>query len=338
MHYICAMSIVTISSNSTKPKYKQIVESVEEAISDGRLKKGDKLPSLNAIKQRHLVSRDTVLMAFGELKLRGIIESAVGKGYFVLSEEVSVKQKVFLLFDELNAFKEELYNAFVNALNKNIRVDIFFHHFNKKVFNSLITENSSSYTQFVIMPANLKNIKSTIALLPQDKVYILDQHPNELKEYPGISQNFKKDMFEGLNKASNYLKKYSQLILVDSSDKQPRALIDGFALFCEMNNKTHQIISTLNEANLVNGALYVILEDKDLIKLIKLAKTHSLRIAKDLGVISYNDTMFKEIIGQGITTISTDFKHMGKRLAEMINANEKIQIENPNQFTLRNSI
>lgn len=332
------MSIVRISSKSTKPKYKQIVVSIEEAIESGRLKKGDQLPSLNAIKQRHSVSRDTVLMAFNELKTRGIIESAVGKGYFVLSEAVSVKQKVFLLFDELNGFKEELYNAFVKALQNNARVDIFFHHFNSKVFASLITENAGAYTQYVIMPANLKDTQKVIGILPQDRVYILDQHPEELRHYPGISQNFKKDVFEGLTAAIDLLKKYQQLVLVDSSDRQPRDLIEGFEMFCKMHHKSYEIVSGFQSEFLKRGSLYLILEDRDLIRFIKMAKDQSLTLAKDIGVISYNDTILKEIVGEGIATISTDFKHMGKRLAEMINANEKQQIENPNRFILRTSL
>ena len=47
-------------------------------------------------------------------------------------------------------------------------------------------------------------------------------------------------------------------------------------------------------------------------------KSENLTLAKDIGVISYNDTLLKEIVEGGITTITTDFNVMGKRLAEMI--------------------
>ena len=45
-----------------------------------------------------------------------------------------------------------------------------------------------------------------------------------------------------------------------------------------------------------------------------------------------------EIVEGAITTISTDFKMMGKRLAEMILNEEKAQIENPNHLIIRNSL
>ena len=102
------MEIVKIKENYGKPKYKQIIASIEDAILNGVLKKGDKLPSLNRIKDQHSLSRDTVLTAFNELKTRGIIQSIVGKGYYITSENVEVNQKIFLLFDEFNSFKEDL--------------------------------------------------------------------------------------------------------------------------------------------------------------------------------------------------------------------------------------
>ena len=48
--------------------------------------------------------------------------------------------------------------------------------------------------------------------------------------------------------------------------------------------------------------------------------------------------MLKEIVEGGITTISTDFKKMGNRLAQMIINNEKLKIENPNALILRESL
>lgn len=48
--------------------------------------------------------------------------------------------------------------------------------------------------------------------------------------------------------------------------------------------------------------------------------------------------MLKEIVADGITTISTDFNLMGKSLAEMILNNQQVKIENPSRLILRKSI
>ena len=44
-----------------------------------------------------------------------------------------------------------------------------------------------------------------------------------------------------------------------------------------------------------------------------------------IGIISYNETPLKKVVENGITTISTDFKAMGKLLANMILENKKVR-------------
>ncbi len=330
--------MIKIQSNIRVPKYKQIINSIEELIVSGVLHKGDQIPSINKIKNDHNLSRDTVLMAFNELKNRGIIQSVVGKGYYVSSENVSVTQKIFLLFDELNSFKEDLYNSFLENLGNDIQVDIFFHHFNKNIFSKLILDNVGDYNYYVIMPANLKSTNSDIKNLPKDKVYILDQIHEDLSAYPGVFQNFEKAIFNNLNSAKHLIKKYKNLVLVNDENKQPTGILDGFEKFCKKYNLKYEIVNNLKEKTPVSGNLYIIPDDINLLRIIKKLKELKLVLAKDIGVISYNDTLLKEIVEGGITTISTDFNAMGKQLAEMILNKEQTQIENPNNLILRNSI
>ncbi len=330
--------MIKIQSNIRVPKYKQIISSIEELIVSGVLHKGDQIPSINKIKNDHNLSRDTVLMAFNELKNRGIIQSVVGKGYYVSSENVSVTQKIFLLFDELNSFKEDLYNSFLENLGNDIQVDIFFHHFNKNIFSKLILDNVGDYNYYVIMPANLKSTNEDIKNLPKDKVYILDQIHEDLSAYPGVFQNFEKAIFNNLNSAKHLIKKYKNLVLVNDENKQPIGILDGFEKFCKKYNLKYEIVDNLKEKTPVSGDLYIIPDDINLLRIIKKLKELKLILAKDIGVISYNDTLLKEIVEGGITTISTDFNAMGKQLAEMILNKEQTQIENPNNLILRNSI
>lgn len=332
------MGIVDSTLSPRAPKYKQIVSSIEEAICNGILKKGDRLPSLNKLKVEQAVSRDTVLAAFNILKTRGIIKSVVGKGYYVASENVTVNQKIFLLFDELNSFKEDLYNAFLNAMNDNIQVDIFFHHFNIEVFSKLIDVHAGDYSYYVIMPANLKETAPIIERLPIDKVYILDQLPAELSQYPAIYQNFKKDIYNSLEMALEKIEKYTRLLLLYSEKNQPKGILDGFNLFCEEHYLQHEVTNTIENRVLSPGELFIVLDDTNLIKIIKRIKDSNMVLARDIGIISYNDTLLKEIVEGGITTISTNFKHMGERLASMILNNEHAQVENPNQLIIRKSL
>ena len=332
------MSTITIKEDIGIPKYKQIIQSIETAIVDKIYKRGDKLPSINSVKNRHNLSRDTVLIAYNDLKVRGIIQSFPGKGYYVINENISVVQKIFLLFDELNTFKEDLYNSFLNNLDSNIEVDIYFHHFNHDVFSKLIYDNLGNYNYYVIMPANLENTGSVIDKLPQEKVYILDQTHKELSQYPAIYQNFEKDIFNSLTKGLQHIKKYQKLILLFKSQKQPLGMKKGFKAFCKMNAFEHEVIDTLQDVTPKKGEIYLIPDDRNLIVAIKKIKKERLLLGKQIGIISYNETILKEIVEGGITTISTDFNKMGKRLAEMIMNKEQIVIENSNDLIIRNSL
>ncbi|MDB2571898.1 transcriptional regulator, partial [Polaribacter sp.] len=109
-------------------------------------------------------------------------------------------------------------------------------------------------------------------------------------------------------------------------------------LFCAQYGIQNKIINTLTDRELFKGELYIILDDKNLIRIIKRIKDEHLILAKDIGIISYNDTLLKEIVEGGITTISTNFNLMGERLAEMILNSEFAQVENPNRLILRKSL
>ncbi|WP_203256824.1 GntR family transcriptional regulator [Hyunsoonleella ulvae] len=330
--------MIKINNKISTPKYQQIVFSIEKAILEGKLKKGDQIPSLNAVKEKHSLSRDTVLMAFNDLKSRGVIQSVVGKGYYVTSENITVKQTVFLLFDELNSFKEDLYNAFINNLNDSFKVDIYFHHFNPDVFNKIIEDNIGNYNNYVIMPANLNDTHHALKKLPHEDVYILDQMPEELQSYSGIYQNFEKDICQNLEKVTSHIKKYDKLILIFSSKKQPTGMKEGFIKFCKHHDLYYSILESMKDKTLEKGELYIVPEDKQLLRIIKKMKLKQYALAKDIGIISYNDTLLKEIVEGGITTISTDFTAMGERLAEMIQNNTNQHIENPNRLILRHSL
>jgi len=330
--------MIKIKSKIGIPIYRQIISSIEEDIESGTLKKGDQLPSINKIKNDHRLSRDTVLMAFNDLKNRGIIKSVIGKGYYVSNEDVKVLQKIFLFFDELNAFKEDLLNAFLENLGNNIQVDIFFHHFNKEIFSKLIYDNIGNYNYYVIMPANLEGTGFDIQNLPINKVYILDQIHDDLFKYSAIYQNFDKAIYNNMTKVLDVIRKYNKIVLAFDELKQPKGIRNGFLRFCEENGFPYEIVGTLKHRHIEKRGLYFILDDVNLLTVIKKAKELKYTLSEDIGVISYNDTLLKEIVANGITTISTDFNVMGKRLATMILNKEQVQIENPINLIFRNSL
>lgn len=330
--------MITTKNNNGTPKYKQIILSVEKAIEDKILCENEKLPSINKVCITHSVSRDTVLQAYNELKKRGIVYAILGKGYYVKSTEIKPKQRIFLLFDELNIFKEDLYNSFVNSIGDNAEVDLFFHHFNVDSFRKLVQESKGSYTQYVIMPTCFTEAPDIIKTLPVHNVYILDQTNPQLNTYPAVYQNFVKDIYEGLLKGKNQLQKYTKLIMLFPGFREPLGMKIGFEKFCQEYHFEYEVQTEFTNERVIQGAVYIIPNDRDLVRVIESAKLQQLQLGIDYGIISYNETPLKKLVENGITTISTNFEAMGKTLSEMILKNKKNKIENPSRLILRNSL
>jgi DNA-binding GntR family transcriptional regulator len=332
------MKFIHIQENKGIPKYKQIISSIEKTIDTGQLKKDEKLPSINKVCLEFSLSRDTVLLAYDELKKRGLIYAILGKGYYVKSTEISIKHRIFMLFDELNSFKEDLYNSFLTHIGKDSQVDIFFHHFNSKVFQKLIDDANGNYTKYIIMPTNLEGASSAIQTLPVNEVYILDQTNPELKTYPAIYQNHQKDIYSCLVLGKNKLNKYENIILIFPGFREPLGMKVGFEDFCADYGFNFEIITEFKNRAIKKGEVYIIPNDRDLVRVIEKSKNLDLKIGLDFGVVSYNETPLKKIIENGITTISTNFELMGRILAQMVLKNNKDQIENKCHLILRNSL
>lgn len=332
------MKVISIQNNLGIPKYRQIISSVEKAIEEEKLKKDERLPSINKVYLEFSLSRDTVLQAYEELKKRGIIYAILGKGYYVKSTEITIKQRIFLLFDELNIFKEDLYNSFLENIGKNVQVDIFFHHFNLPVFKKLINDNNGNYTKYIIMPTNLVGASSIIKTLPVNEVYILDQTNWELETFPTVFQNHEKDIYEALLKGKNKLFKYQNLILIFPGFREPIGMKNGFEKFCVDFSIEHEIITDFTNREIKTSEVYIIPNDRDLVSVIEKSKLQNLKLGQDFGIISYNESPLKKVVENGITTISTDFRAMGKIMAEMILDGKRNQIENKCSLIIRNSL
>ena len=332
------MKYIQIDDSLGVPKYRQIINSIYTTISIGNLKLGDKIPSLNQICSEFDLSRDTVMVAFNELKAKGIISSIPGKGYYINSTEINVEQKIFVLFDELNNFKEDLYTSLLNSLDSRSNVDIYFHHFNYQVFKDLISQSAGKYTSYVIMPATFDFTVDIIGKLPKDKVYVLDRLKEDLLDYPVVYQDFEKDVYDALNNGLDLLQKYSKLIMIFPGGKEPEGRMMGFQRFCKENGFKSEIIRNMLNKEIRSGEAYFVPSDRNLVRLVKMAAEKKLELGKDVGIVSFNDTVLKEVVAGGITTISTDFQLMGQTLARMIQERSVEKIRNQSALIRRNSL
>ncbi|MFP3040211.1 GntR family transcriptional regulator [Treponema primitia] len=65
------------------PIYRQIIQQIEYAILSGRLKSGDRLPTIRALAVELRINPNTIAKAYNELEIRGILSTQVGSGTFI---------------------------------------------------------------------------------------------------------------------------------------------------------------------------------------------------------------------------------------------------------------
>jgi len=333
--YLCLKCEIMKENQS---KYKLVVNHVIDGISNSEYKNGDWIPSINEFIKKYNLSRDTVFAGLTELKSKGIIDSNPGVGYYIVSTRVSSHQKIFLLFNEFNAFKEDLYNSFIESIGKSDSVDLYFHNYNIKVFETLINEANGKYTTYIIMPGKFEGIDLMLSEI-KGRVYLVDHFHTELKDkYSSVFQNFEKDTYEALVFGKESIRKYEKIIMVQKDEKEPYERYNGLTKFCGEFGYKNDYIGTTKDRIIMRHELFMVVNDRDIVYLIKQSEKQNLELGKDFGIISYNEAPLKEVLLGGITTLSTDFSQMGKSMAKIIKKKYIETIENPWKLTIRNSL
>lgn len=80
------------------PIYEQIVDAVKRAIATGRLKAGDRFPSVRTISAELRVNPNTVQKAVADLTSQGVLEVHLGQGCYIAerTESTAREQRVAL--------------------------------------------------------------------------------------------------------------------------------------------------------------------------------------------------------------------------------------------------
>lgn len=322
--------IIQIDNALSIPIYKQIIASVQQSIVNGLLNQGDLIPSVNMLASRFSIARGSIFKAYNELRGLGVIDSVPGKGYFITNTRPASKKNIFLLMSTYNAYREVFYNAFISKLKDKATVDMYFHHHNIQVFETLIQNHAPHYNTFVIMPEIHKQTEKILRQLDQRSTYILDTGLKEFgSHYAFVCQNYANDIHQFLKSVEERLANYKRTILLFSANMRNYELITGFEQFFSSSLLTGLVVRETEHFIPNEGDLCIAMDDNDLVQLVIKAKQKGWKLGKQLGIISYNETPLKSIVAEGITTITPDFKQMGLSMAEMIISGKKGKIENP---------
>lgn len=332
-----------LNPKSNTPIYLQIAELFISKIESGILTPNSIIPSVRDLMKSYTVSKDTIEKAYSELKKKGYIYAAAGKGYFVSPINTSDKLKVLCVLNNFSLFKQKIYYSFVNSLGDNACVDFQVHNYNPNTLKSIIEPNIWQYNYIVIMPifengTDPESYLTVLKSIPTNKLILLDKFIPDINCNKAVYQDFHADIVGALTKAKPYISKYKNKVAFLPRNKHELSEIIGKGIEqygIENNQKIVLSYDILNEL-ITKNTFYIVLSDEDLVVLLIKARELNLKVGVDIGIISYNESELKDLLD--ITVVSTDFQLMGETAAELIKENRNEIIKNPFRIIKRGSI
>ena len=222
-------------------------------------------------------------------------------------------------------------------------VDFYIYNNDFALFRNLLLSKQDQYTHYVIIPhfhEGGEHAPEIINRIDKNKLILLDKLvPGVDGKYGAVFEDFENDIYQALEQALPQLGKYQTLkIIFPAHTYHPTEILQGFYRFCSQYAFNYKVVPDINEEPINVGEVFINLMENDLVILIERILSQELKVGKDVGVISYNETPLKKIILDGITTISSDFQMMGEKTAELILGRSTQHIEIPFYLTLRSSL
>lgn len=76
----------TLAPHSGVPVYRQLIDQVQAAIATGALSVGDQLPTVRRVAVDLEINPNTVVRAYREMELRGVLDTQQGTGTFIAEQ------------------------------------------------------------------------------------------------------------------------------------------------------------------------------------------------------------------------------------------------------------
>lgn len=128
------------------------------------------------------------------------------------------------------------------------------------------------------------------------------------------------------------------MVYEKNSTPHPGDTVIAVRNFCKNHRIQFQKLKQLSAGDVKKDKLFFVLRDSDLVMVIKACREKNLWLGKDVGVISYNDTPMKQVVGGGISVISTNFEQMGTLAADFVKNKQAVKKVLPTFLTLRESL
>jgi GntR family transcriptional regulator len=104
---------ITISLTDGVPIYRQIVNQVKYLVASGLLQPGEELPPIRTLALQLKVTPNTIVKAYGDLEIAGVIHKRRGSGTFVSDgrpQQVALRERRRLIGQRIDALLAEAHH------------------------------------------------------------------------------------------------------------------------------------------------------------------------------------------------------------------------------------
>lgn len=310
------------------PLYKQLITQIVNSITDGTYKPGYMLPSMNVLADQLNISRETVKKAYGILTEQGYITPQHGKGFYVAGNREDGKLHILVLFDQLSIYKQILYNAISQEFGDKAELTLLCFNQDINLFSYYLDSHLDHFDYYIVTPhfpldADSQYMaRKQVARIPNRKLFMVD---NWLKDHRGrygvIYQDFEEDVYNGLKQGLGRIRQCSRLTVITSQTSLYGSTIRrGIDRFVTEYNVP---VRYLTEAptTMWRNEVFLMLNaqlDWGLTDLSRKIEKSGMTLGRNVFILSYNEFGLNELILGGLSTLSTDYKYMGRETAQMI--------------------
>jgi DNA-binding transcriptional regulator YhcF (GntR family) len=320
-------------------KHEQLVNGILNAIQNKTLSQGDLLPSVNNLIDEFGFARETIAKAYKDLVQRGIVESKNRVGFFVSNTNVKQHLRVALVLFAFDAFQETFYKIFRSKLGKGVHIDVFFHHNNVDVLESTIQNIRGKYGMYVVAPIPHKRTAGILETLPLDQFLMIDRFEKIPGDYSYVVQEFEKSSYKAFAELSETIRRYEGMIYYHRpAADTPIEILKAYKAFVKDYKINSEIRAEYLPGTLEKNKVHFTINNTELWNMLKDCKLKSWKPGKEVGILSHNDEVVKELIFDGITTYSTDFKVMAEKAADFVLKRKKIKEVLPTVLIRRKSL
>jgi DNA-binding transcriptional regulator YhcF (GntR family) len=320
-------------------KHQQFVQGIINAVDNKVANVGDLLPSINNLMKELGFARETIAKGYKDLVKRGIVESQNRMGFFIASADTGQSLRVALVLYAFDTFQETFYKTFKKCLGAGVQLDVFFHHNNIDILETLIANIRGKYGIYVVAPIPNPKTKEILKAIPPNKFLMIDRREVLDGEESFVTQEFEESTYKVFCELKKVIAEYNEIVFYyRPSTDTPIEILRAFKKFTKENSIKNTIKTEYTPGTIEKGKVYFTINNTELWAMLKDCKLKGFEPGKDLGILSHNDDVVKEIISGGITTYSTDFKLMAEKAASFVLSGKTIKEIIPTVLIRRNSL